>query len=471
MYENNGENNFESNEQAPEAETNPSASYDSRNYYSPPSENNYSDLSEGLSKSGHCDFNKRNESNNNGNKNSSKGSKFFMVLSIILLCALTFLVAYTLNKNFNELFSPSIDTEEPTAGENDTTATPSTDNEGGNTNDDKPYADESFKLESVTAEEHYKLSSVYAITKDTVVEITTESMKTGSFMQQYVTTGAGSGVIISENGYIVTNHHVIEGATRITVTLTNSAKYEAILIGSDEKTDLAVLKIDAQNLSKATIGVSSDLLVGEDILVIGNPLGSLGGSLTDGIISATARQITIDGQIMTLLQTNAAVNPGNSGGAMFNMAGQLVGIVNAKYTDETVEGIGFAIPIDSAKPVIEDLAKYGYVTGRTNIGLTIEYGTYITSVGNAYWITEIKAGSDAESIGIKLADQIISINGHNQTEFGSDEAMTAYLDTLKIGDTVTIVVNRYTAKHSMWGGTQYTYETITFTVTLTEYTQ
>lgn len=146
------------------------------------------------------------------------------------------------------------------------------------------------------------------------------------------------------------------------------------------------------------------------------------------------------------------------------MAGQLVGIVNAKYTDEAVEGIGFAIPIDAAKPIIENLINYGYVTGRPNIGIKTEYGVskYLQSVGKTNWITEVAAGSDAEKAGLKVMDQIVSINGK---VFSNTEAINAYLDTLKVGDTVSIVVNRYTSVNVF----EYSVETLTCNFTLTEY--
>lgn len=339
--------------------------------------------------------------------------------------------------------------------------------QGGSSSDGENLNDKDFKLEPVPAEEHYKLASVFAATKDTVVEITTEFIATGTFMQQYVTTGAGSGVIISSDGYIVTNHHVIEDATKVTVKLANGTEYEAKLVGTDPKSDIAVIKIEPQGeLSVAKIGISGDLMVCEEILVIGNPLGSLGGSASNGIVSATARQISIEGNMMTLIQTNAAVNPGNSGGAMFNLAGQLVGIVNAKYTDEAVEGIGFAIPIDTAKPIIEDLIAYGYVTGRPNVGVTVKYGTYIQSVGNSNWITDVKAGSDAEKAGLKMYDEIVSIDG---ISFTSAELVNAYLDTVKIGDTVKFVVRRYTKSSASFWGTTYTTEELTISLTVTEY--
>ena len=183
---------------------------------------------------------------------------------------------------------------------------------------------------------------------DTVVEITTTNVVTDRFYGQYVTSGAGSGVIISENGYIITNHHVIDGARTITVRLTDGSEFSAKLVGSDADTDIAVLKIQATGLSYAVMGSSASLVVGQEVVAIGNPLGSLGGTVTDGIISALDRTVVVDGHKMTLMQTNAAINPGNSGGGLFNRAGELIGIVNAKQADTGIEGLGFAVPIDVA---------------------------------------------------------------------------------------------------------------------------
>ena len=169
--------------------------------------------------------------------------------------------------------------------------------------------------------------------------------------------GAGSGVIISENGYIITNHHVIEGAGAITVRLTNGCEYAAGVVGSDPDGDIALIKIDATDLCAATIGSSKSVVVGQQVLAIGNPLGTLGGTVTDGIISALDRKIPIDGVEMTLLQTNAAINPGNSGGGLFNRSGELIGIVNAKRAETGVEGLGFAIPVDIAWEIALQIAQ------------------------------------------------------------------------------------------------------------------
>lgn len=420
----------------------------------------------------------------NGNNPQPPKKKKNTIGIIIAICAVACVfmcvAGFALGRVFSNLFPDVPEVEDGGdvgGGGNETPSTPSS-----GTQIPSDLLDKDFELEQVTSEEHYRFSSVYQMTKSMVVEITTESVTTGSFMQQYVTTGAGSGVIIRVNdekslAYIVTNNHVIEDATKITVTLSDKTMIAATLVGRDEKTDLAVISIPTKgkdqdgndktlNLSVAKLGISANVLVGEEVLIIGNPLGQLGGSASNGIISATARQISVDGQMMTLMQTNAAVNPGNSGGAMFDMSGNLIGIVNAKYTDEAIEGIGFAIPIDIAKPIIEDLAKHGYVTGRPNIGITVEYGTYISSVGSTNWITEIAEGSDAYKAGLKAADQIVSID---QNVFTSAEAVNGYLDTLVIGDTVTFVVKRYTVKSQSIFGTQYTSETLTISFTLTEY--
>ncbi|HQB33018.1 MAG TPA: trypsin-like peptidase domain-containing protein, partial [Erysipelotrichaceae bacterium] len=172
------------------------------------------------------------------------------------------------------------------------------------------------------------ISEVVSNIKDTIVEVYTESTKFSAFYDEYIIEGAGSGVIYTSDGYIITNNHVIEGANTIMVVLTNGEKYNARLIASDLVSDIAVIKIDAQGLKAVTIGDSSQIKVGQICIAIGNPLGTLGGTVTDGIISALSREITIDGQKMNLLQTNTAISPGNSGGGLFDVAGNLIGIIN-----------------------------------------------------------------------------------------------------------------------------------------------
>lgn len=202
------------------------------------------------------------------------------------------------------------------------------------------------------------IPEVAAAVKPTVVEITTETAMSyrygrGRMVGQYISEGAGSGVILTEDGYIATNYHVINGANSVTVRLSDGTEYPASVIGASEMDDLAVLKIDASALTPAVMGDSSNLLVGDGAVAVGNPLGELGGTVTDGIISALDREITLDGVSMTLLQTSAAINPGNSGGGLFNLRGELIGIVNAKSAGSEIEGLGFAIPINAAQPILE----------------------------------------------------------------------------------------------------------------------
>lgn len=286
---------------------------------------------------------------------------------------------------------------------------------------------------------------VAELVKNSVVEITTEQIVTGSFMQQYVSEGAGSGVIFTKDGYIVTNHHVIDGATNINVRLADGKEYKAKLIGSDAKSDLAVIKVEAADLSPAAFGQSGDLKVGDTVVAVGNPLGKLGGTVTRGIISALDRAITIDNVTMNLLQTDTAINPGNSGGGMFNTHGQLVGVVNAKSAGEEIEGLGFAIPIDTAAAVIEDLIENGYVTGRVNPGFTfLEINDSMTAMmyrvsKMGLYISGVEAGSDSQKAGFMSGDYVVSVDGQSVT---TEAQANAIIDAKKVGESVTVVVER-----------------------------
>ncbi len=287
---------------------------------------------------------------------------------------------------------------------------------------------------------------------DSVVEIRTESVKNSSRMGQFVSQGAGSGVIVSSDGYIATNNHVISGATKITVKLTNSKEYSAELIGTDQKTDLAVLKISETGLKPATFGTSSTLKVGESVLAIGNPLGELGGTVTSGIISALDRQIEIDNEKMTLLQTDAAVNPGNSGGGLFDSNGLLIGIVNAKSSGSDVEGLAFAIPIDTAKDVINQIKENGYVSGRVQLGISVSQRQSSYNFFTGEWkegglyIAEVFSNTNASKAGLKSGDLIVSVN---------DKAISSYsdlkslLDECSVSDAMTFVVSRNGQRHTL----------------------
>ena len=288
-------------------------------------------------------------------------------------------------------------------------------------------------------------SEIVKKTADSVVEISTESVVTGSFAQQYVQQGAGSGVIISQDGYILTNNHVINGANSVKVRLRDGTEYDATIIGSDSDNDIALLKVSATGLSPATFGDSNSLAVGDYVVAIGNPLGELGGTVTDGIISALARKVTIEDTQMTLLQTNAQVNPGNSGGGLFNANGELVGIVNAKQSATEVEGIAFAIPINNVLDILSELKEYGYVTGKVDLGIDF---TDITSDETAFYygvnqtgcyVLSVDSGSNAEKAGVTRGDLVTKVN---DTDVSSSSDITAALEKAEVGDTVTFTVSR-----------------------------
>ncbi len=287
----------------------------------------------------------------------------------------------------------------------------------------------------------FSYSQVALEVADSVVVIDAQ-IPSGSF--GYLHESAGSGVVISESGYILTCNHVVENAKKITVTLNSGNVYEAALVGSDRTSDLAVLLIEPREaLTAARQGSSADLVLGEQVIAIGNPLGVLGGTVTNGIISATERTVSMsDGTQMKLLQTNAAINSGNSGGGLFNLAGQLVGIVNAKYAAEGVEGLAFAIPIDSAYAVECDLIEHGYVRGVADCGLEL---LDITKANlNGYrWCGIDTVGvyvvSSEYTDELQNKDRIISVDGEAVSLADEVQAIVAQH---KVGDSITVVVSR-----------------------------
>lgn len=281
------------------------------------------------------------------------------------------------------------------------------------------------------------------IVKDSVVEITTERVQSGfGSYSQYVVSGAGSGVIISTGGYIITNNHVIEGANNIIVRLTNGKEYSAKLIATDSKTDVAVISItpdEGEALTTAVIGSSNDLNLGQTVIAIGNPLGKLGGTVSNGIISCLAREIAMDGSgTMTLLQTNAAVSPGNSGGGLFDLYGRLIGIVNAKSTGQGVEGISFAIPIDTAWDVAGQLIEKGYVSGRPSLGASVKQVEYGYSIFGEYYYQLVVTSADSQSK-LKVNDVIYAIDN---VEVSTVSHVNEILASKKIGDKITVNVRR-----------------------------
>lgn len=256
----------------------------------------------------------------------------------------------------------------------------------------------------------------------------------------------GTGVIMSKDGYIITNAHVVSGADNISVVFTDKDKtsIEAKLIGIDSQTDLAVIKIDKTDLTPAEFGKSSQLQVGEVAIAIGNPLGfQLAGSVTAGIISATDRTLTIEDQEMNLIQTDASINSGNSGGALVNAYGQVIGITSAKVNSTYGEGLGFAIPIDNATPIINDLMKFGYVKGRPVLGLGGETITELYSeyfgVPQGFIVRSVEEGSAADKAGIQVGDIVIGIN---DTTITSISEFNGIKSKFKAGDKITITLYR-----------------------------
>ncbi len=288
-------------------------------------------------------------------------------------------------------------------------------------------------------------SAVVGLVADAVVEITTSRVQTNSFFGgSYVTGGAGSGVVIAQNdtyAYIVTNYHVIEGANKVDVTLTDKTVVEAEYLDGDASRDIAMIRIKTdKKFPKIVCGSSDNLTVGLDVIAIGNPLGQLGGTVTEGIVSALDRAITIDGHSMHLIQTSAAVNPGNSGGGLFNMAGELIGIVNAKQSAEGIEGLGFAIPIDSVYDMLVDIIENGYIHGRATIGIEVEYVSDVWTAYSKYNLpTTGVFVSSSTNEALKTRDLLRSINGHLITD---NSSYAAAISELKIGETVKVEVYR-----------------------------
>jgi serine protease Do len=301
--------------------------------------------------------------------------------------------------------------------------------------------------ENTAADENgkYTVEGLVQVVRPQVVEIYTYQTKDSDTV-----TGSGSGIIISEDGYIVTNTHVLEGMAKYTVNTYNNRTYEAEIIGRDAKTDIAVIKIDAKNLSPAILGNSDEVNQGEAVVAIGNPAG-LTGSITDGIVSGLNRKIKTDatGFEMNCIQTNAAISPGNSGGALVNMYGQVIGITSSKYAAVTSEGLGFAITINDALPIIEELISQGYVSGRVRVGITFyssvadyaaitfkdEYGFDIPEgLEGSLWIEKISDDCDIANTILEPKDFIVSVDG--QKVSGYDD-LSKIIKGKKGGDKVT----------------------------------
>ncbi len=287
-------------------------------------------------------------------------------------------------------------------------------------------------------------AQVYAKSVDGIVAISASVR--GNVMGQQGTS-AGSGFIISEDGYVVTNYHVIEGATGITVTLHNGQEYAAEVSGYDDTNDVALLKIEAQGLNALKTGSSDALIVGDQVVAIGNPLGELTSTMTVGYVSGKDRVITTDGVRINMIQTDAAINSGNSGGPLLNMKGEVVGITTAKYSGTTssgasIEGISFAIPMDDVWKEITDLRDHGYITGAA-LGVMVhdmdqETAAYYGLPMGAY-VTEVNAGSAAKKAGVMAKDIIVGLGEHSVTSLNE---LTRALEQFEGGDETTITVWR-----------------------------
>ena len=283
------------------------------------------------------------------------------------------------------------------------------------------------------------LQEIYRKVSPSVVSITASQADGSSY---------GSGIVMSQSGYIITNCHVVDDAYHLTVTLSDERVYDAQLVGKDSASDLAVLHIDGENLTAAEFGDSSQAQVGDAVAAIGDPLGiELRGTMTEGIISAINRNLTIQGRTLTLIQTTAALNEGNSGGPLINCYGQVIGINTAKiggYSSGTgVEGLGFAIPIHVAKEVIDQLIETGYVPGRPSLGVEItvpdlQYRLYF-NVPDGLYVTDVDEGSNAWSAGLRSGDVILSVSGYRVT---SEDDLTAALGGFSVGDTVNLILYR-----------------------------
>lgn len=285
---------------------------------------------------------------------------------------------------------------------------------------------------------------IAALVGPAIVGVENIGMANYYYYQTEATRGSGSGVLISEDGYIVTNYHVIENATRIKVILSSGASYDAKVVGADAESDLALIKIEDKGLPFATLGDSSNVMVGDRAIAIGNPLGTeLMGTVTQGIISAVNRTVQVDNRTMTLLQTDAAINSGNSGGALINAYGEVIGINSVKMAASGVEGLGFAIPSNTVNSIISDLKESGYVRGRLSIGIA---GTNVTAKMAQYYdmpvgfyIQEVYQGSGAYLAGLKPGDIIVKCDG---TLVEDIDDINEIKKSHKVGDTMKIQVVR-----------------------------
>ena len=291
------------------------------------------------------------------------------------------------------------------------------------------------------------MSEVYASNVNSVVSINV-SATTNYFGQTVQTAASGTGFFITEDGYILTNHHVISGASTVKVTLYNGETYDAKVIGSDEDYDIAVLKIDVTGATPVVLGDSSKVAIGESVAAVGNPLGELTFSMSEGIVSCVNRAINVDGTPFNMIQVDCSINPGNSGGPLFNSYGEVIGIVSAKYSsysNTTVEGIGFAIPIDDVLAMVKDIMTNGYVTNKAYIGITPQTMNaqmaqqFRYDVTQGVFVCSVEEGSAAEKAGLRMGDVITKIDDKTITSY---EDLVAAKKSYSAGDTATFTIYR-----------------------------
>lgn len=302
---------------------------------------------------------------------------------------------------------------------------------------------------SVDTSKELTTAEIYAKYVSSCVGITVDIVSTNVFGQTVTGAAAGSGFVITEDGYILTNYHVIDGANSIKVTFDNGKEYTATYVGGEEKNDIAVIKVDATGLTPVVIGKSSDMLVGEQVTTIGNPLGELTFSESTGIISALDRSITMsDGRQMNMIQTDCAINSGNSGGPLFNSHGEVIGIVSAKYSSgsnsssASVEGLGFAIPMDDVASMVSDLVKNGYVTGKPIMGISVaDVDESVTSYGvpQGAIIRVVTPDLCGAKAGLQAGDIVTKIDN---TDVTSASDLTSAIGNYKPGDKVTLTIFR-----------------------------
>ena len=288
-------------------------------------------------------------------------------------------------------------------------------------------------------------AEVYAANVNSTVGITT-SVTTNFWGFQTTSAASGSGFILTGDGYVLTNYHVIESSNSISVTLYDGKSYDAALIGYDESSDIAVLKIDAEGLTPVVLGDSDNLNVGDSVVAIGNPLGELTFSLTSGAVSALNREITLSNSVtMNLIQTDCAINSGNSGGALFNLYGEVIGITNAKYSGSgsgaSIDNIGFAIPINHVRGIVESIIENGYVA-KPYIGVAVsdvseETMSYGLPAGAA--VRAVSEDSPAEKAGLQVNDIITAVNGK---EISGRTGLSEAVSAASVGDTLTLTVYR-----------------------------